>query len=421
MNKIKKVLMILIAFMHLASFVYAQAAARELAFDYALFSGEFHSLKEGEEKIEFKFYNGSYSICEHEAKAIPILVVNRDANDNKYFLDATGASWISLNAKEFLLPKRQSGVVFLYLSPGQNTNGRYEIKLNALSSIGNIKRDLSLDVNVEKCYAISLELEKEEDKVCGGIEKQYSGEIANGGNRQSDIELNVKGTNWISIDRNVFSIGANEKRKFELNADVPANAEGIFSVFVSAALQNLPSIKSEKELMIEAVPKYDCYKPDILTNEKIMNYYSNAYAPIKIRNSGVKQAIYEISLEAPDWVSLEPKKLAVNPEQLGNLNLNINPNAEISEGAYAVKIILKFEDIVYSKNVDVILTRENQFLKGLKFFFVFYQYYIYVVLFIVIILLIFRRKISSAIKAKYKNYKIRRARLRALKKAREAR
>ena len=85
MNKIKKVLMILIAFMHLASFVYAQAAARELAFDYALFSGEFHSLKEGEEKIEFKFYNGSYSICEHEAKAIPILVVNRDANDNKYF------------------------------------------------------------------------------------------------------------------------------------------------------------------------------------------------------------------------------------------------------------------------------------------------------------------------------------------------
>ncbi len=418
------IIVLLLISLYLINFAYAQVAAREnareLAFNYALFSGKFYDLKEEEEKIEFEFYNGTYSICENERKAIPILVVNKDANtNNKYSFEAVGASWISLNVKEFLLPKRQSGVVFLDLRPGKNTNGRYSIKISGESSVGNVKKELSIDVNVEKCYSLSLEFEKEEDKVCGGIKKEYIGSIINDGKQKIDVELNAKGPNWIGVDKNVFSIASNEKQQFEVSADVPANAKGVFNVAASAVAGNLPSISSEKNLRIEVVPKYDCYKADFVADAKITNHYSNDYIPIKIRNDGVKQAVYDIGIEAPGWISIEPRKLSINPRQTGNLNLNINPSAGVPEGTYSLKINAKLEDIVYTKNIDVVLSR-NQLLKWLKLFFIFYQYYIYVVLLIAVLLLIFRRKISNKIRTAYKNYKVRKARLKALEAARRA-
>ena len=116
-----------------------------------------------------------------------------------------------------------------------------------------------------------LKLEKETDKVCGGINKKYKGELINNGDQKSDVELTANGPNWVSIDKNNFSVAANGKQEFELNAGIPANAKGFFDVVVNAAIGNLPPIKSEKKLSIHVVPKYDCYKPDILTDEKITN------------------------------------------------------------------------------------------------------------------------------------------------------
>ena len=423
MNKLKgvlkKALGFFIVFLFLVNYVYAQIAARESAFDYSLFSGEFYSLKEGEEKIDFKFYNGTYRICSNGGKTIPILVVNQGDAVNKYSLEALGAGWLKLNVNEFSLPKKQNGVVFLELEPGQDAGGKYSIKINAMSSVGNLKKDLSLDIHVENCYSVDLELEKENDKVCGGTKQQYKGEIINRGKERNGVELTIKGPNWISANKNEFSIDANEKQNFELNADVPANAKGSFDVLVSAAVENFPSIKPEKKLSIEAVPKYDCYKGDIIADETIKNYYSGEYAPIKIRNSGIKQASYGINLNAPDWILIEPKNLTVNPGQIGNINININPSADIPEGIYAIKISAGFEDAVYSKSVNIALKKSK--LKSLKFYFAFYQFYIYTALFILIILLIFRRKIADKVRASYRNHRIRKARLRALKKARAAR
>lgn len=407
---IKKILGVFFVLLFLVSSVYAQ--------DYSLYAGKFYEPDERQEKIEFDFYNGTYNICENEKKFVPVLVVNNANRDDKYSLSAFGVSWASLNVKEFSLPKRQRGAVFLELSPSANTKGKYSVGVNAFSS-NNVRKDLLLNVDVEKCYSLRLELQ-EEDKVCGGISKQYEGEIVNDGKQKSDVELNVKGPNWVEADKNAFSIAPKDKQKIELNADIPANAKGIFNVIVSSVIKNLPSIKSEKILSIEVVPKFDCYKADVITDARITNDYSNVYVPIRIRNSGIKQAEYEVSLEAQSWISIEPKKISVNSEQTGNLNLHINPSSEVAEGNYDVKINVKFEDIVYSKNIDVELSK-NKFFKALKSFFVFYKYYIYVVLAILIVLFIFKRQISNKIKTSYKNYKTKRARLQALEKARKAR
>src|SRR3989338_9239533 len=136
MAKIKRVLILLIAFLYLANLAYAQ--------DFSLFSGQFYEPK-GEKSIEFDFYNGTYSICGNEEKTIPIMVINKANIDSRYSLDAIGASWASLNVREFSLPKKQSGVVFLNLNPDKSAEGSYNAIVSATSSAGNIKRELSID------------------------------------------------------------------------------------------------------------------------------------------------------------------------------------------------------------------------------------------------------------------------------------
>ncbi|MBI3026691.1 hypothetical protein HYY70_01125 [Candidatus Woesearchaeota archaeon] len=411
---IKKSLIMFVILLLLTIPVYAQ--------DYAMFSGRFHDLKEGEQKIDFEFYNGTYHICESEEKSIPILIVNKDAKtDNTYSLDVVGASWITPNTREFSLAARQKGVVLLGLKPWQNANGMHSVIVSATSSAGKIRKELMLDINVEKCFSLSMELEKEQDKVCSGTKKQYTGKIANSGRQKIDVELDVNGPNWIDADENIFSLDFDEKRDFRLNADVPPNAKGFFNVIVRALAKNL-QLPIEKKLSIEVVHNYDCFKAEFIADESIENHYSNSYASVKIRNNGLRQAAYEISLEAPNWASAEPKTLALNPKQTGNLNLNINPSMEIPEGAYSIKLNAKSDGNVYSKNFNVVL-KKRQFPNSLKLFFAFYQYYGYTALFAAIVLFIFRKKISNKIKnsySSYKSYKTRKARLKALKAARKA-
>lgn len=262
MGETKKISAAFAVFLCLVSIAYAQ--------NYSMFSGKFYGLKEGEQKIEFELYNGTYDLCENEKKAVPILIVNNDNINNKYLLDTSGVGWAGMNAQEFSLSEKQSGVVLLELKPGQNTIGRYKIQVSGLSYAGNAKRELLLDTNVERCRSLRLGLEKEEDSVCGGIEKQYSGEITNNGKQEVDAELSLKGPNWISLDKDIISVAANSTQHFRLNADVPANAKGTFDVIVNAAMKNTLQIMEygeEKSLSIKVVPEYGCYKAAALAGD----------------------------------------------------------------------------------------------------------------------------------------------------------
>ena len=414
MSKTKNILILFIVLLISINFAYAQ--------DYSIYSGKFHDLKEDEGRIEFEYYNATYNICEGEEKNIPILLQNKDVNNgNTYSLEVFGAGWANINVKEFSLPKKQSGTIFLILSPGQNTNGKYNVKISALSSIGKIEKDLGLNINVEKCYSLKLELEREQEKLCGGTKKQYAAEITNDGQQKSDVELKVSGPDWTNIDENTFSVAENDKKKFEVNVNVPYNAKGFFEVVIDAMIKEPISLSSKKILKFDIVPKYECYKADIVTDAEIRSYYGKSYIPIKIRNNGIKQSNYTIGLEAQNWVSAEPKNLIVNPGQFGNWSLILNPDAEIPEGKYSIKINAHFEDMAYSRNIDIVLKKENQFLKKLKSFSIFYQYYLYVTLLIAIVLFIFRRQISNKISTSYKNHKIRKIRLKALEAARNTR
>lgn len=336
--------------------------------NFSLSSGKFYDLKAGEKSIKFEFYNGSYDICSNEARGIPLMIADNDEkNAGFYSLDFEGANFASLSSNYFSVPGRQSRIIFLRLTPADKDAGSYSIKIKGISS-GNTQKEIFLDLNVAICYSIKLTLEKYDDKLCAGTKKDYGIKVTNEGRNKTVYEVDVKGPDWAFAD----------KAKKRLTVEVPDYAKGVFDITVEAKSENMAT--DSKKLTISAIPKPECYKAEFLTDGAIINYYSNDFAPVRIKNAGAMPANYTIELDAPKWISSEPKILVIKPGQYANFNLNISPNGEIPAGNYPVRITLKIDGITYTKEIGLILKNKNSILTRLGAFLFLNQYFIYAAL-----------------------------------------
>jgi uncharacterized membrane protein len=381
-------------------------------YDYSLERG--NVIDEADESIEFSQHDKFYLLCKDEQKSIPILITNNENFGNRYRLFLDAPEWAGLNVGSAGLGTKKSGI-FLINFDTTDTEGEFDFRLNAISELGKVQRKKSIEVNVGECYALELELEKEKDVVCGGEEKSYDAAIKNTGTLGQNVKLELKAQEWASVGNDSFYLGSGQEKILTLSVSPDDDVSGSFLVEVFAVAGNKTLGSGEVE--IDVMSKSDCYKADISTKTSINNFYSHDLFFAKVKNSGIKKAAYDVSLEGVSWVSASPKTLELNPGQVGNINLNINPSTDVDPGTYGIEINLESNGAVYSKNVDIVLRKESEFMKKFKAAVKFYQYYIYLLILLIVLIIVFRKQI----KKRYEKYKVKSERLRALRLARKKR
>jgi len=391
-------------------------------YDYSLEQGSV--LEEVEESVSFSQHDGSYALCKDEQKSIPILITNNEAFGNRYKLFLDAPEWAKINTGSVSLGAKKSGI-FVINFDTTGVEGEFDFKLNAISELGKVQRKNNIEVNVEDCYALELELEKEKDVICGGEDKSYEVVLKNPVAFEKNIELELDAPEWASFGNvSSFNLKFEEERTAILNVNPEDEVSGSFLVTVNALIENKPELEFSDRIKLDVTPKLACYKADISTKTSITNFYSRDFFSAKVKNNGIKKAAYSVSLEGPSWVSVSPVTLELNPGQTGNLNLNINPGEDIGPGSYGIKINLESNGAVYSKDVDIVLRKENETVKKVKEVVKAYQYYIYLLVLIVILIIIFIEPIikikNKAIK-NYEKYKVKQERLKASKLARKER
>ena len=388
-------------------------------YDYSLQQGQV--VEEIGESIGFLQQDGIYSLCKDGRKSIPVLITNNENFQNKYKLFLDAPEWAGLNTYSVSLGAKKSGVFLINLDLA-DVEGEFDFKLDAVSELGKVQRKNNIEVNVQDCYALEIDL-KGEDTVCGGEERSYDVSIKNPVDFGKNIKLFLDAPEWASFGNNTSLYLKSEKEKDAiLNINPNEEISGNFLVKVSALVENKATF--EDQINIEVIPKFSCYKADISTRTSITNFYSKEFYPAKIRNDGIKETNYDVGLEGPSWVRATPKTFELNPGQTGNLNLIVNPGNDIEPGTYGLKINLESNDIIYSKNVDIVLKEENRFVKELKADIMFYKYYIYLLILIIIFIIISVKqiiRIKNKIKKDYEKHKVKEERLRALKLARKER
>jgi len=402
--------------------VVKQVLSFSQCYDYSLEQGE---VVEGiEESISFLQHDGPYSLCRDEQKSLTFLISNNENFGNQYRLLLDAPSWAELNVNSVSLGAKKSGI-FLINFDTTDIEDEYDFKLNAISELGKVQRKKNIEVNVEECYALEVELEKEKDVICGGEEKEYDIIIENSGTLNQDVELELDAPKWADLGNvSFFDLESEEKKTATLRVNPEDDVSGSFSVKIFAVVEDGEELRFSDEIEFDVISKEACFKADISTKTSVTNLYSEDLFFVKVRNNGVKKAAYEVSLEGPSWVGVSPDNLELNPGQTGNLNLNVNPTEDIEPGTYSIEISLESNDVVYSKNVDITLKKENEFVKVLKANVKLYRYYIYLLILIIVLIVIFRKSIVKAKNKTIKNYekyKVKRERLRALKLVRKER
>lgn len=437
--------------------VVKQVLSFSQCYDYSLEPGE---VDEGiEESISFLQHDGPYSLCREEQKSIPILISNNENFGNRYKLLLDAPSWAELNVGSVSLGPKKSGI-FLINFDTRDIEGEFNFKLNAISELGKVQRKENIEANVEECYALEVELEKDKDVICGGEGKSYDITLKNLGSLRQNVNLAVDGPDWAGFENTalqskpvnknniVLNLSDNESKNFEiepeltldgkkvlqlnpgeektagLNVNPPEDISGNFEIVVHTTPDKKTEFRSSDTINVNVMEKLACYKADISTKTSVTNFYSKDLLFVKVKNDGIKKAAYDVGLEGVSWVSVSPDSLELNPGQTGNLNLNVNPTEDIEPGTYGIEINLESNGAVYSKNVNIVLKKENEFVKGLKANVKFYRYYIYLLILLIILITIFRRriiKIKNNAKVGYERYKVKRERLKALKLARKER
>ncbi|MCH8003354.1 MAG: hypothetical protein IH934_01885 [Nanoarchaeota archaeon] len=389
-------------------------------YDYTLDQGKV--VEEVKESLSFLQYDGSYSLCKNEQKSIPILIVNNENFENGYKLFLDAPEWTGLNVNSISLGAKKSGI-FLINFDTTDVEGEYNFKLNAISELGKVQRKKNIEVNVQDCYALELDL-KEEDIVCGGEDKDYEVIVKNLGALEQNIKLELDAPEWVNVENASIYLGSEQEKTLTLNANPEDDISGNFFVTVNAIIEDKPELEFSDRIKLDVTSKFECYKANINTKTSVTNFYSQDFFSAKVKNNGIKKAAYDVSLEGPSWISASPETLELNPGQTGNLNLIVNPGTDVNQETYGIKINLESNGAVYSKDVDIVLRKESEFVKKLKTTLKKYRYYIYLLILIIILIIILRKpimRIKNKVKKDYEKYKVKTERLRALKLARKER
>jgi len=376
-------------------------------------TGDLIDVKEGQTSASFSKHVGAHKICEKGEKVLPVLITNKESYGNSYVLSLKGPDWTKLNINEVSLDGNKKGLVLIGLNPWEGAKGGYKLKFDAVTKLGKVKKSKEIDINVDKCYGLKIELEKEEDFVCE--ETSYDVKVENDGSLLEEINLSTN-LDWAKIKINETLVLGGNKETISKLILKPKDISGVFDLEVRGSVVG-QEVKAGDKIKLSVAPKEECYKVGI-DAKKIVNYYTEEYYNINVVNNGLKKAHDNVSLEGPSWADISPNFLELNPGQKGNLNLYVNPTEDVKADTYKLILKLSFEDTDFSQEIDVSLIKESQVIKNIKWFVKYFQYYIYLGLVILILVFIFIKPIKilfQKIRKKYDGYKIKREKKKQLK------
>ncbi len=390
-------------------------------YDYSLEQGE---VTDADDKVEFIAHDNSYELCKNEQKAIPVLITNNEDFTNTYKIKMDAPEWASLSAGEAKLNAKKSGVLLINYDTA-NIEGKFKFKIDAISRLGEVSRKKSIEADVEECYSLGISIEKDKDIICGGEKNTYEAAVENSGSLSRNIAVDLEGPKWADIGNiSSFYLESGSKKAFDLEVNPENDVSGSFIIGVFSADNGESDLRFSDAIALDVVPSTICYQAEIDAKSSATNFYNRDFIFAKVKNNGIRDANYSISLGGPSWVNANPKNLELKPGQSGNVNLEINPGSDTEESTFDVKLNVEINGNIYSKDIKVSVRKESEFAKKLKSAYRFYQYYIYLLLIILGLSIIFRKQIGKArdgIKKRYEKYKARRERLSALRAAREER
>jgi len=356
------------------------------------------------------------TICEDTNRTVRVGLNNTGDISNIFTLDLSrqddADNWASLDYTSIFVLKNSESYYNLTIRPGLDTEGIHNFTLKAMTSLGNIEREKPMKVKVEKCFLHELNISKTSDRICCGA-SIYDVYITNTGKFSERFDVSADGPEWAVLETSNRSVSPGDIMALSLNISPSCDDLGKYTVDVASEMRGHPESAHEQSLELDVFSKEQCYQPQLKEKPFTIVLYDNFTSETKtinITNSGVKKASYGLSIEGPEWMSIRPESIEIEPDQSASANIILTPALDTEAAIYDATITLMVADdnTTHSYPVKIILKKPSQVMKQVKQFFRKHALYIgvgAVALAVLIIAFIFGRNYLKALKKRPKKVK----------------
>ncbi len=250
----------------------------------------------------------------------------------------------------------------------ENNGDENEVEENGLNESAGDGTELE---NVSLVFEESAEISFGEEEG----QRIYWIEVSNLYNVTNTVSLELSSADSISA---ISEMAQLEKKKVELE---PYEKEYVQLVLGKGEEGwNWPEeYLGENELILEGVAEKGLYAKNLTKKIMIDDYYnigiaennpkivtnkSNIIIPVSVENKGSREVEIELSLEGPEWVSLNKTEIELNSEEIKTIDLYTN-GKEAEKGSYTVDIYAKVKDwegkdALFSQTLSVKITSFEQ-------------------------------------------------------------
>ncbi|MBW2964083.1 hypothetical protein KY363_01360 [Candidatus Woesearchaeota archaeon] len=301
----------------------------------------------------------TYGVCQGVENVIPFQIENAADIANEYTISIEGADWTSVENITLSAWGGETVDSSILLTPPNEPETSYEVTLKATSTRGEETVEKKITLETEKCYDYQL---LESDGFFDAIECEQSTNyltLKNIGSRDTTYYFDLEGLEWLTADKEYFTVPAGESETITISGDVPCDTSGAYLENTYVTIDKINQTYLE-EKTFNVYSKQDAYLPVIeLTDLKIE--YDGGETEVRVTNAGYSRATYEFSLTASDWITLNKTILTLDVNETGSIGILAYPTEETFEDIYAGELVAKVsgEDVEYATDFYVDL-KENQ-------------------------------------------------------------
>ncbi len=294
--------------------------------------------------------DSSFRVCEGESASSPITITNNADFSNEFVIETTEDYASVENNSIFLFPN-ETGLTNLIVSTSDLKVGNYSFDIISTSERGESQKAIFANLAVEKCRAFVFNIIRPEQELIASNSYDYIVEIENTGTREGTFNLEVEGPEWLVPEEEQVTISSGDKAEVILNADIPSEFSGKTPARVTVKED---WIAESQKITLDVISVEEAYDLEFdLLVDAIR--YDFADVNVSIKNKGVAQATYHLSLEGSGWMNLSQNEITLAPGEAKTAVIQTSPSDEIPEGKYAMTLTaaLPQAGIGYSKDFKV--------------------------------------------------------------------
>jgi len=244
-------------------------------------------------------------------------------------LDGSASSWSVAVPQSFSLDN-EGRAVYVYATPNSNVNpGVYS--LNLYASNNQETKTIPFVINVNSCHDIRLVGEASKS-ICLNDITQFNYQIENLADYQETLELNLNGPYFVSTPQSLIALNPGEAKNIQVNVN-QNNQVGDYEITLSASNEHVVS-EITSNLGVSS-----CYEFTVTSEKDFTSMCENSQDSISfiIKNTGVREFDYSLSIDAPEWANLDLNTFTLNQNEEQAVSVVFSPPYGV-EGNFRINL-----------------------------------------------------------------------------------